>query len=110
MRGGNAAEEFGKNLERYPVVMHGVSLAIGSAAPLDWEYLKKLKLLAVKTKTPWLSDHLCWGRLAGEGFMLVPFPLPRTKEIIEYVAERARIVQDFLEIPFALEISPRMQV
>jgi uncharacterized protein (UPF0276 family) len=89
-------------LERYPVVMHGVSLAIGSAAPLDWDYLKKLKALARKTKSPWVSDHLCWGRLPGARFHDL-LPLPRRPEVIEYVAERAKIIQDFLEVPFALE-------
>jgi uncharacterized protein (UPF0276 family) len=91
-----------KILERYRVVQHGVSLAIGSPDSLDFSYLQKLKDLARKTKTPWISDHLCWGRLEGAHFHDL-LPLPYTKEVIEYVSERARIVQDFLEIPFALE-------
>jgi hypothetical protein len=89
-------------LERYPVVMHCVSISIGSSEPLDWEYLHKIKALSKKTKTPWLSDHLSWGKLPGAHFHDL-LPLPRTKEVINYVAERARIIQDFLEIPFALE-------
>lgn len=100
--GGKPQENLERILEKYPVVMHGVNLAIGSPCPLDWEYLKKLKALARKTKTPWLSDHLCWGRLPGAHFHDL-LPLPYTKETIDYVAKRARIVQDFLEIPFALE-------
>jgi len=91
-----------KILEHYPVVQHGVNLAIGGPDPLDWDYLKKLKQLTKITKTPWLSDHLCWGRLEGAHFHDL-LPLPQTQESIDYVAERARIVQDFLEIPFALE-------
>lgn len=91
-----------KILEKYPVVQHGVNLAIGSPEPLDFEYLKRLKKLTALTKTPWLSDHLCWGRLKGAHFHDL-LPLPYTKEVIDYVAEKARIVQDFLEIPFALE-------
>lgn len=102
LSGGAPLRSLEKILERYPVVMHGVSLAIGSAAPLDWDYLTKLKQLARKTKTPWLSDHLCWGRLPNARFHDL-LPLPRRKDVIDYVAERARIVQDFLEIPFALE-------
>ena len=102
MGGGMPLRNLERILERYPVVMHGVSLAIGSAAPFDWDYLKKLKMLAQKTKTPWLSDHLCWGRLPGARFHDL-LPLPRNQEVIDYVAERAKIVQDFLEIPFALE-------
>ncbi len=89
-------------LERYQVVMHGVSLAIGSSTPLDFDYLKKLKKLARKTKTPWLSDHLSWGQNP-QGHYHDLLPLPFTKEVIHYVVERAKIIQDFLEIPFALE-------
>jgi uncharacterized protein len=95
-----------QNLDRilahYPVVQHGVSLAIGSPAPIDFDYLKKLKALAGRTKTPWISDHLSWGRLPDAHYHDL-LPLPYTKEVINYVAERARIIQDYLEIPFALE-------
>ncbi len=89
-------------IERYPVVQHGVSLSIGSADPLDYDYLKKLKALAKKTRTPWISDHLSWGKLEGAHFHDL-LPLPFTRKVIDYVAERARIVQDYLELPFALE-------
>ncbi|NUP04610.1 MAG: DUF692 domain-containing protein [Polyangiaceae bacterium] len=94
------------NLERaladYRLVQHGVSLSLGSANPLDWQYLKKLKALVAKTKTPWLSDHLCW---AGSDCLNLHdlLPLPYTEETVKYVAERARIVQDFLEVRFAIE-------
>src|SRR3984885_5991964 len=100
--GGKPLEYLDKILEKYPVVQHGVSLAIGSPDPLDFDYLKRLKALTRITGTPWLSDHLCWGRLPGAHYHDL-LPLPYTKEVINYVAERARIVQDFLEIPFALE-------
>ena len=89
-------------LEHYPVTMHGVTLAIGSPDPLDFDYLKKLKKLAERTNAPWISDHLCWGHQKGAHYHDL-LPLPYTKEVINYVAERARIVQDFLERPFALE-------
>ena len=100
--GGAPLAMLDKILERYPVVQHGVSLAIGSPDPLDYDYLKKLKNLARKTKTPWISDHLSWGRLEGSHFHDL-LPLPYTQQVVDYVAERARIVQDFLEVPFALE-------
>ena len=89
-------------LEKYPVVQHGVSLSIGSPNPLDFAYLKSLKKLAAKTKTPWVSDHLSWGRLDGAHYHDL-LPLPYQPKVADYVAERLRIVQDFLEIPFALE-------
>lgn len=100
--GGKPIENLERILERYRVVQHGVNMAIGSPDPLNWSYLKKLKALAKKTKTPWVSDHLCWGRLPGAHYHDL-LPLPYTKEVIDYVAERARIVQDYLELPFALE-------
>jgi uncharacterized protein (UPF0276 family) len=100
--GGNAIRNLERILERYPVVQHGVNLAIGSPDPIDFSYLKKLKALARKTKTPWISDHLCWGRLPGAHFHDL-LPLPFTREVRDYVVERVRIVQDYLEVPFALE-------
>ncbi|MBA3722684.1 MAG: DUF692 domain-containing protein [Parachlamydiaceae bacterium] len=100
--GGKPIEILEKILEDYTVVQHGVSLAIGSPAPLDFDYLKRLKDLTKKTKTPWVSDHLCWGRLPGAHYHDL-LPIPYTKEAINYVADRARIVQDYLELPFALE-------
>jgi len=102
VEGGKPLDNLYRILERYPVVQHGVSLAIGSPDPLDFDYLKKLKALTKITKTPWVSDHLCWGKLPGAHYHDL-LPLPYTKEVITYVAERARIVQDYLELPFALE-------
>lgn len=102
VEGGKPLENLKKILDRYPVVQHGVSLAIGSPDTLDFNYLKKLKELTKLTKTPWVSDHLCWGRLPGAHYHDL-LPLPYTQEVINYVAERARIVQDYLELPFALE-------
>lgn len=100
--GGRPLTNLKRVLERFPVVQHGVNLAIGSTTPLDWDYLKQLKDLTKLTKTPWLSDHLCWGRLPGAHFHDL-LPLPYTEEVIKHVVERAKIVQDYLEIPFALE-------
>lgn len=46
--------------ERYPLVMHGVSLSIGSTDPLNMDYLKALKQLANDVQPQWISDHICW--------------------------------------------------
>ena len=91
-----------KILERYPVVQHGVSLSIASAEQLDFNYLKKLKKLCDLTKTPWVSDHLCWSQAHSHNYHDL-LPLPYTQEYAHFIAEKARIVQDFLERPFALE-------
>jgi uncharacterized protein len=89
-------------LELYPVVMHGVCMSLGSADPLDWDYMKKLKALAKKTKTPWFSDHLCWTKHNSHYYHDL-LPLPYTPAVIKHVAEKARQAQDFLEIPFGIE-------
>jgi len=88
--------------ERYPVVMHGVSLSIGSTAPLDFDYLDKLKRLATATGASWLSDHVCWTGVAGRNTHDL-LPLPYDEATLRHVVERIRIVQDILERPFVLE-------
>ena len=88
--------------ERYPVVMHGVSLSIGSSDPLDFDYLGKLKALAHAIGPAWISDHLCWtGVLGRNTHDLLPMPLNAAS--LRHVVERIRIVQDFLERPLVLE-------
>lgn len=88
--------------EQYPIVMHGVSLSIGSTDPLDFEYLAKLKRLSQEVRAVWVSDHLCWTGVAGfNTHDLLPIPL--NDESLNHVANRVRIVQDFLERPLVLE-------
>jgi uncharacterized protein (UPF0276 family) len=100
--GGLPLHNLGRALERFPVVQHGVSLSIGSTDPLDWDYLKRLKALIAQTKTPWVSDHICWGS-AGGVHLHDLVPLPYTAQTVRWVAERARAVQDFLGVRLALE-------
>lgn len=88
--------------ERYPVVMHGVSLSIGSTDPLNFDYLARLKRLADEIKPRWISDHLCWtGVLGLNAHDLLPVPL--NEETLSHVVERIRTVQDYLERPLVLE-------
>ena len=63
--GGRPLEVLDQILEQYRVVQHGVAMYFGSADRLSREHLKKLKRLVKRTKTPWLSDHLCWGSVDG---------------------------------------------
>lgn len=88
--------------ERYPVVMHGVSLSIGSTDALDFDYLRKLKELAKAVKAGWVSDHICWTGVAGRNSHDL-LPIPFTEEALRHVIERVRIVQDLLERPLVLE-------
>jgi uncharacterized protein (UPF0276 family) len=92
----------GRALDRFPIVQHGVSLSIGSTEPLDWEYLRALKALVQRTRSPWVSDHLCWTGAHGVNLHDL-LPLPYTAATVKWVAERARAVQDFLGVRLALE-------
>jgi len=88
--------------ERYPIVMHGVSLSIGSTDPLDREYLARLKQLASACDARWVSDHLCWTGVAGlNAHDLLPIPL--NEESLAHVVRRIHIVQEVLERPLVLE-------
>ena len=88
--------------ERYPVVLHGVSLSIGGTGPLDRAYLKDLKALAQRVQPEWVSDHLCWTGVAGRNLHDL-MPLPYTEEALVHVARRVREVQDFLGRRILLE-------
>ncbi|WP_350431517.1 DUF692 domain-containing protein [Shewanella sp. H8] len=88
--------------EQYPVVMHGVSMSIGSTDPLDMDYLKALKKLSNDIQPKWISDHICWTSIHGVNSHDL-LPLPYTEETVNHVAERVRIVQDFLGRRILLE-------
>jgi uncharacterized protein (UPF0276 family) len=81
--------------ELYPMVMHGVSLSIGSTAPLDFGYLAQVKALAGRVRPGWISDHLCWTGV-GETNLHDLMPLPYTAEALRHVTARIGQVQDFL--------------
>jgi uncharacterized protein len=100
--GGKPLYHLDRVLQTYRIVQHGVSLDIGGPEPLDRVYLAGLKDLVRRTKTPWLSDHFCWCGSSGT-ILHDLLPLPYTEEAVRRVVERARMVQDFLEVPFALE-------
>ncbi|MFZ3283108.1 DUF692 domain-containing protein [Pseudomonas sp.] len=100
--GGKALYYLDAIAERYPLVMHGVSLSIGGPHALDPDYLKQLKQLAERIKPAWISDHLCWSR--GNAHQLHDLlPLPYTEESLEYIAGRVAQVQDVLQRPLVLE-------
>jgi uncharacterized protein (UPF0276 family) len=88
--------------ERYPVVLHGVSLSIGGSDPLDLEYLKKLKALAARTRAHWVSDHLCWTGIMGRNVHDL-LPMPYSEEALKHTTDRVRVVSDVLERPLVLE-------
>ncbi len=100
--GGKPLDYLDKIRANYPVVMHGVSLSIGSTAVVDYNYLRDLKKLADRIQPAWISDHLCWTGVHGQN-MHDLLPLPYTEETAKHVAERVKIVQDYLGRQILLE-------
>jgi uncharacterized protein (UPF0276 family) len=100
--GGNPRRVLRQVRERYPVVLHGVSLSIGSVDPLDPQYLDELAALARETEPAWVSDHLCWSSVGGN-FSHDLLPLPYTEEALAHVAARVRQVQDKLKRQILIE-------
>lgn len=88
--------------EKYPLVMHGVSLSIGSTDPLNMDYLKDLKELEKRVEPKWISDHLCWTTFGGHNTHDL-MPLPYNQETLKHVVERVKIVQDYLGRQILLE-------
>lgn len=88
--------------ERYPIVMHGVCLSVGSTDPIDFGFLDKLAALARRVRAVWLGDHICWTGVAGvNGHDL--YPVPYTEAGLRHMVERVRVIQDYLERPLVLE-------
>jgi hypothetical protein len=100
--GGTPLRNLTRIREQYPVVMHGVSMSIGSMEPLDRDYLKQLKTLAERIEPAWISDHLCWTGVAGKNLHDL-LPLPYTDEALAHVVGRVRTVQDILGRRILLE-------
>lgn len=100
--GGRPLAVLDQILERYRVVQHGVSMYFGSAEPLNRDHLKRLKALVKRTKTPWLTDHLCWGSVDGR-YTHDLLPMPYTFEAAKKTAQKIREARDFLEVPLAVE-------
>ena len=89
-------------LEQYKVIQHGVSLYFGSTDKLNFDHLRRLKAVLKRTKTPFLSDHLCWGSVDGT-YTHDLLPMPYTMEAVKNTARRIRAVRDFLELPICVE-------
>lgn len=100
--GGKLFRQFKQLAERYPLVFHGISLSVGSLKPLSFDYLKEVKAFVQEYGGKWFSDHLCYSSVMGAQFHDL-LPLPFTQEAVEHVVPRIKQVQDYLEMPFAIE-------
>jgi len=100
--GGRPLKVLEEIAERYPVVMHGVSMSIGSSDSLNRTYLTRLKDLATRCRAKWVSDHVCWTGMAGRNTHDL-LPMPYTEEALGHMVRRIRQVQEYLERPLVLE-------
>jgi uncharacterized protein len=102
VRGGRPLRVLEQARSRAPVVLHGVSLSLGSTDPLRADYLDELAALAARVEPAWISDHLCWGSVGGR-YAHDLLPLPYTEEALTHVVERVRRVQDRLKRQILVE-------
>lgn len=95
IRGGRPLAALEKARELAPLVLHGVSLSLGSTDPLNDSYLQHLQALIRRFEPAWVSDHLCWGSVGGH-YAHDLLPLPYTEEALDHVAKRVQAVQNQL--------------
>ena len=100
--GGKALHYLDRVRQEYPLVLHGVSLSIGSTESIDRDYLKALKALKQRVEPVWVSDHLCWTGTGGINLHDL-MPLPYSREALKHLVPRIREVQDFLGERILLE-------
>ena len=99
--GGRFGKQFRSMAERYPMVLHGLSLDIGGPDPLDLDLVSSIRELMDQIDVPLYSEHLTY--CAAEGHLYDLLPIPFTEEAVHYVADRVRQVQDIIGAPIALE-------
>lgn len=88
--------------EHYPIVMHGVSMSLGSCDPINLDYLRRLKQLAKRVNARWISDHLCWTGVHGKNAHDL-LPMPYDDESLNHIVIKINQVQDYLEQPILIE-------
>src|SRR5262245_42494340 len=101
-RGGRFPAALAACAERWPIVTHGLTMSLGGRDPLAPDYLRTLASFAREAKTPWHSDHLCFGIVDGVALHDL-LPLPFTEEAADHIAQRVRVAEGALEVPMAVE-------
>jgi uncharacterized protein (UPF0276 family) len=101
-RGGYHAEALAFLAARYPVLSHGLTMSIGGVDPLDKTYLRELRAFIEGVKSPWHSDHLCFGSVDGKVLHDL-LPIAFTQAVATRVADRVRTIEDAIGVPFAIE-------
>src|SRR5262249_1158891 len=101
-RGGRFPAALAACAERWSIVTHGLAMSLGGTDPLDRAYLRTLAGFVADVRTPWHSDHLCFGSVNGAALHDL-MPLPFTGEAVRHVAARVRAARDALSVPMAVE-------
>jgi uncharacterized protein (UPF0276 family) len=99
--GGRYGKQFRELLQHYPLICHGLSLSIGSPAPLDEEFLKQLKVFFDEHNVALYSEHLSY--CSDDGHLYDLMPIPFTETAVSYVAKRIKRVQEILERRLVIE-------
>ncbi len=99
--GGAWGKQFRSFTERYPFTCHGLSLSIGSPAPLDERFLHRVKHFLDAHQIRAYTEHLSY--CSDDGHLYDLMPIPFTEEAVKYTAERIRRTQDILERRIAME-------
>jgi uncharacterized protein (UPF0276 family) len=86
----------------WPVVTHGLTLSIAGCDPFDRSYLRELRAFLADYRSPWHSEHLCWGSIGGVELHEL-LPAPHARDTVARVVDRLRAVQDVLACPLAIE-------
>ena len=93
--GGKPWHYLNKIRSDYPIVMHGVSMSIGSTDAINKDYLNQLKNTIARVEPQWVSDHLCFTQVGGINSHDL-LPMPYTNEALEHLANKISQVQDYL--------------
>jgi len=101
--GGYWKKIFKQVAEQYPVTLHGLSLSIGSADELDWNFLRQLKSFIKEYDVKVYSEHLSFSK-CDNAHLYDLLPIPFRKEAVKHIVQKTKQVQDFLEMPLVLEV------
>ncbi len=101
-RGGYYRALLGRAVDAYPILSHGLSLSLGGVDPLEPGFLQELRLFLDEVKSPWHSDHLCFGSFGGQVLHdLLPVPFHESE--VQRIADRIKRAQDGIGRPMAIE-------
>jgi len=86
----------------HPLSLHGVSLSLAGAEPIDAPTLGALASLVRELRPALVSEHLAWSRF-GADYLPDLLPFPRTRATLQHVCDRVGQVQDTIGRPIAIE-------